>query len=288
MFKLESKHQKEQRIIKNIHDDFDSAQDRLLAQARKFLEEIKIEDTTDQDDLAKRFEKIGFNNVPIVKQLSSLKKDIAIKQDQIVKTKQEAELIEYYKLNYPFLKFLTESELDRICTKYGLVYAPVGNYIESVPEKNLIEIEQAQLLKKADLCPDDYFLKIHSWWPSCPLYIRHLLSGDVKWTKGKSCTDSLCLELARDLGYKGAYNGYIFGISGATLTKLEKDGLFIAAPPSHFNTKGLKKKGLGFFEFTKTEIKDPIVYRYVKGGIQVLSKWGLEASDPMLLNPINN
>ena len=72
------------------------------------------------------------------------------------------------------------------------------------------------------------------------------------------------------------------------MEEINRDGLFIAAPKSHFDLKGLKKKGLGFFNFTVTEVKDPIVFRYVKGGIQVLSKWGLEANDEMLVNPINN
>lgn len=65
----------------------------------------------------------------------------------------------------------------------------------------------------------------------------------------------------------------------------QRDGLFIAAPETHFDTKGLKKKGLGFFQIFETEIKDPIVFRYVRGGIQVLTKWGLEANDPDLVVP---
>ncbi len=69
-------------------------------------------------------------------------------------------------------------------------------------------------------------------------------------------------------------------------TTIDMQGLFICAPPSNFDTKGLSKKGLlGWFE-TKTEIlkDDPIVYRYVRGGVQVLSKWGLEANDGALVN----
>ena len=64
--------------------------------------------------------------------------------------------------------------------------------------------------------------------------------------------------------------------------------MFITAPKSHFDLKDLKSKGLGFFDITITEVKDPIVFRYVKGGIQVLSKWGLEASDATLQNEILN
>jgi hypothetical protein len=70
---------------------------------------------------------------------------------------------------------------------------------------------------------------------------------------------------------------------------VKREGLFIAAPKDHFDLKGLKHiTGThGFFSTTRIH-KDPIVFRYVKGGIQIISKWGLEASDPMLVNEINN
>lgn len=63
-------------------------------------------------------------------------------------------------------------------------------------------------------------------------------------------------------------------------------GLFIAAPKSHFDLQGLEKHGKR--GWLRPEPKDPIVFRYVNGGIQVLTKWGPEAEDPMLTNPIDN
>lgn len=62
---------------------------------------------------------------------------------------------------------------------------------------------------------------------------------------------------------------------------ISKSGLFIAAPKSDFNLEGLSKKGKGYFNVF--EIKDPIVFRYVRGGIQVITKWGLEADDDALV-----
>lgn len=288
MFKIETKQQKQQRIIKNIHNDFDSAQDRLLSQAKTLLESIHISDIGKQEQIADRLSRIGFENVPVVKQISSLKKEREEKGMQLVKTKEDAELIEYYKQNYPFLKFLTEHELDKICKKYNLVYAPVKNYIESVPEKNLAEIEGAQELNYMDAPKNKYFVTITKWHSSCPSQIRNILGNEFEYPIGFGISDDECLRIAKKRGYKGDYNGYVYSGSRAHITKIDKSGLFICAPQHHFNTNGLKKKGLGFFDFTVTKINDPIVFRYVRGGIQVLSKWGLEASDPALLNPINN
>jgi hypothetical protein len=78
-------------------------------------------------------------------------------------------------------------------------------------------------------------------------------------------------------------------IADAIQTTYDRTGLFIAAPKEHFDLSGLTfDKNKGFYEAKVRVIKDPIVFRYVKGGIQVLSKWGLEAEDPALQIEILN
>lgn len=79
------------------------------------------------------------------------------------------------------------------------------------------------------------------------------------------------------------YSGYIY--HDATLIEEDRNGLFIAAPPSHFNLNGLSKQNkYSFFRITETQVDDPIVFRYCRGGVQVISKWGLEAEDAGLVN----
>ena len=72
--------------------------------------------------------------------------------------------------------------------------------------------------------------------------------------------------------------------------RTDRQKLFIAAPEKDFNLDGLTKKGKrGFFKTIITQrVDDPIVFRYCRGGIQILSKWGLEANDPELANPLDN
>ena len=64
----------------------------------------------------------------------------------------------------------------------------------------------------------------------------------------------------------------------------DRSGYFIAAPKEHFDLNGLTKneQNKGFYKRTSVVYKDPIVFRYVKGGIQVISKWGLEGNDEAL------
>ena len=63
-------------------------------------------------------------------------------------------------------------------------------------------------------------------------------------------------------------------------------GFHIAAPAKEFNLeKGrLRKTSKNGYQVEE----DPIVFRYCRGGVLVDSKWGLEASDPALINSIDN
>ena len=91
-------------------------------------------------------------------------------------------------------------------------------------------------------------------------------------------------QLVKHLNYTGNISDEI------TTIIYDKEGLYICAPKSHFDLKELTKTGQ--YSYLKTEkytVKDdPIVFRYCRGGIQVLSKWGLEANDSKLIVPLSN
>lgn len=267
-------------VIQDIHNEFDNAQENLLKEALKIINANPIEKLSK----AERLEKIGFVNASSVKSYKKKKK-------LLVENQKQAELIQYYKTNYPFLKFLTESELDRICDKYSLIYAPINRYIKDVPEKNISEIENAQGLKSNDIKPTNFFLQVHKPWSDAPKDLKKILSEGFYVDTNFKPDDYNVLKYAKTHGgYTGSYSGYTISSSNnaATVTKTSFNNLFIAAPKSDFDLSGLDKKGKGFFKTQIFEIKDPIVFRYVKGGIQVITKWGLEANDEALTIDILN
>lgn len=237
----------DQRLIDEIHSDFDSAQDRLYQFAMKTIEQSKVENP----DKANLLQKHGFTSNKIVVEAikAGQEKEAALEQ---------ANLINYYKKAYPFLKYITESELERICEKYSLIFAPVKNYKNAVPEKNLMDIENAQPLKmedsyyESDRGTSDFYV---SGFES-GLRLRNSFSWAERMWMGEPST--------------------------------QKKGLFIAAPKAHFDLTGLEKGKQSKFGFFTPEPKDPIVFRYVRGGIQILTMWGLEANDPSLQNEIYN
>lgn len=260
-------------IVQEIHDAFDSAQERLLTEAKAML-------SGENTEIGERAKKIGFTNTPAAK-----------KFDSLVKTKQQAEMIEYYKMAYPFLKFLTIEEMERICNKYGLIYAEAHRYIKDIPEKNIRDIETAQPLKRKDSQYGSYDVNFEgSYMRGISGYAGN--SGPIGISGGGGASGEILV-----------WSG---GGGGSWMTKMTENvvssllpvqepekieapkksqeefdneivevGLSICAPKHHFNLQGATKQGIRYIE-------DPIVFRYVYGGVQVLTKWGLEAEDPEL------
>lgn len=56
-----------------------------------------------------------------------------------------ADRVEYYRMNYPNNNFVTESQIEMICTKYGLGFGSIMGFSASIPIKNRIEIQKFQL-----------------------------------------------------------------------------------------------------------------------------------------------
>lgn len=271
----------EQEIIQEIHDSFDNAQDELLIQARKII----VETTSNISGKGERLKALGFSASKVIAKEEKEKQ-------KLLKSKEDARLVEYYKNTYPFLKFLKEEQLDTICEKYGLVYASVDRYTEDVPEKNLRDLENVQPLKSDDTQNNRFFIIVEKPWVSAPADLKEILSNGFyvdeimnrRFYIWNRLSDSDILRYAKSHGgYTGNYDGFTIDSGGrCSVTEVDMSKLFIAAPKSHFDLEGTKSKGFALLSGKTTEIKDPIVFRYVRGGIQVLTKWGLEAEDPEL------
>jgi hypothetical protein len=214
-------------------------------------------------------------------------------------------LIRGFTTKYPLEKFITVEELDRICEKYDLIHAPIVNYVKDIPEKNLLEIKRCKPLSQDDsykgtitiihtdlegrfalslLGKNEFTLKeiqeIFKCWSaeSSSFYPKSLTSADITWFEhGLKCKFNLS-------SYPNCYESKI----------VDKSGLFIAAPKSHFNLEGLTKATkYGFFTVTKQEVKDPVVFEFCNEEIvRIISKWGTDDDqsylDPALLNENHN
>lgn len=301
----------DQKLIDEIHNEFDTAPQRILEQALDIINKesnVKIELQSKIVEKALRLKFLGFEKNALVHNLSHTEREIKKSEGLIDMNAEMAHRVKYYTSTYPFLKFLPESELDRICDKYGLVYAPVKHYKMPVPEKNLYEIENSQRLNPSDAQknPVTYQFAIKSDYKTQDFNKLVKLFGGDTFTE-----DELNRIHQEHFGRVGKhrisdtfwYYGYLASrgeiknpvineafIADAIETTYDRTGLFIAAPKEHFDLSGLTfDENKGYYHAkTVRIIKDPIVFRYVKGGVQVLSKWGLEAEDPALQIEILN
>jgi hypothetical protein len=265
--------------VELIHAEFDQAQELILKEALEIIKHNTIENS----DHVESLKKLGFVNTEIVEKSTEKIKKVKM-------GKHLADTVVYYKQAYPFLKFITEEKLDQICEKWGLVYASVKAYKKDVPAKNVKELLNVQPLKSYDARPTKYkFSKLDCSSSHGDDVIKWLTETEFDFDP---CGRIIGVDdmVKKMCPYKYDSEFYLYW-TGSRSVQINKDGLFIAAPANHFNLNGLDKKGkFGFFEKIKTKVvvNDPIVFRYVKGGIQILSKWGLEAEDIDILNEINN
>jgi hypothetical protein len=295
---------REELLIAEIHNEFDTAQDRLLQEAETVIAAARPKKNAKViEDKADRLRKLGFIRTQDVEHHNKVL-DGRIKVEV---TKDFADRIKHYQFRYPFQKFLTEDELNRICEKYKLIYAPVNAYIKTVPNKNLLDIENARPLDEEDSYTTLYTYK--NTYASCqPVFDKFVARYGDTFTLADIIRISTEVGLSKhiikafgeykkleDFTYHVTTNDkeYYLDHAFGTLQIVDKTGLFIAAPPSHFDEEVLKSYNRNEHGFHHViEIKDPIVFRYCTGGLQVLTMWGDENFDPnhepTLINPINN
>ena len=282
----------EQELILAMYNEFDETPKRLLKEAFALLDKgftTPLDET--QKSIADRHRALGFNSTKTVRTVEPLERDRSSEIRSREMIKETADNVIYYQANYRFLKFITVEELTRICTKYGLITAPVNAYIGDIPEKNLIEIENGQPIKIKDLASGA--IKQTSFWDddeggSSSAYdfpFEEYLTKDVVTTNSKDINwgDSTDID-----GFIDHLNSYSTPQYDHVDFRSANVGFHIAAPLKMFDPNKLSllhKVGSQYIEVIKT---DPVVFKYCRGGVLIYSKWGLEASDPGLSNPIEN
>lgn len=143
-FKTATKSRKE--LVEEIHTEFDTEVDRLLASAKIYLESNKDAVIIDK---ASRLKNLGFTQAKETT-LGEKAKEEKTMHDKV------ARAIEYFSFKYPNYKFITEESVQKICAKYNLIYGSVEEYTGVVPCRNLEHIEKFKIEEK-DECGEQWF-----------------------------------------------------------------------------------------------------------------------------------
>lgn len=270
--------------VLEIHNEFETAADKLLLEANSIITEAASKNVTKVN----RLQALGFKQVKEVEELTPLLKQAELSKEQV-------ELVAYYKREYPFNKFITEEQVKHICHRYNLVCGDVSRFTGFVPEKNLKEIEDFKLKdKEANVLIGSNGLIFEN------AEIRRGGSYYHIYTKNSNSKGISAFQSGDGIAFYGKDHSNLFGYKllpenvdhlGADLDfarsfTIENNTLKICAPVKDMNISGLElKEG---YKLEKKHIPDPVVLQPVKGGYLVLTKWGQEAEDPILLNEINN
>jgi hypothetical protein len=250
--------------IEQVHHEFEIAGEKLYQEALKVLDENKIENK----DKIERLRKIGFVNVKEVKEIEE-------KENKIKVSEETAKMIEYYKIRYPLNKFITKEQVETICQKYGLIYGEIIKYKGFVPEKNLNEIESFKLKDEDKELELEFRFgsadNPRSWYSLEELKKPNMFDNQGWYGNGetKKYDESINAGVPKNdhCRYK------------------EGPSLFIAAPIKDFDIDKMEIKD---YKLSNKPVPDPVVMQKVKLGFLLLSAWGEEASDPIVLNPISN
>lgn len=236
------------KIIEQIHNEFDNSANLLLEEANKILSK----ESTYNIERVELLKKIGVTNCKEVIEFEEENniKDLAVKN---LKT------IQYFQTYYPNNKFITDSQVNTICEKYGLIFGEINRYKGFIPITNLKEIAEFKIRKEDKTCIEIYSSIFGSRQESI-INLENL----------KNHYNS---EIYKDLLQHGRirhnYTTYI--ISPLYICAPEKD-MELRSDEKIINNRIVKS------------YPDPIVLEKVVGGNLIVSKWGDEASDPIVQN----
>jgi len=273
--------------VEEIHHEFETAADKLLEEAKSIITEA----STKNVDKVIRLEILGFKQAGQVAEFKPLMQKAELSKEQI-------ELINYYKREYPFNKFIDEEGVKSICHKYNLVCGDVGRFKGFVPEVNLKQIERFKLkaaeVNLVQVEAFDYQNKRIGIFSSENAVVKFSTSGYYHLYSTENSKECSFQQPNAELAKKGEFYGKdyanLFGLRDKVelgiIIQILNNKLQICAPVKDMDISGLEL--VEGYKLQKKHIPDPVVLQPVKGGYLILAAWGDEASDPLVINEILN
>jgi len=272
--------------VLEIHHEFEIASEKLLEEANNI---INTQPKVNKSKI-ERLSKFGFQQVKEVKD--------SVKILEVTKMSEETiNIVNYFKREYPFQKFITEEQVEYICHKYNLVCGDVSRFRGFVPDKNLKEIENFKLKSKDDMSPklgefyiikNDFTLinikdvekegykfygnKNLDW-----LLNKYLPNNNYSYLGTSSSSSETNIP-----GWGKTFQYRINNLEDFDIKKaieFNTQTLKICAPVKDMDISGLELKN-GYKLEAKKHIPDPIVLQPVKGGYLILTMWADETFDP--------
>jgi len=200
---------------------------------------------------------LGFVNTPTAKNLTKVQEDIADKQKQLSLEKEELNLTNKYRIEYPNNKFVPERIFKEVAEKYNLFTSEPKRYIKEIPNKNVEEI--ANFIERYGIV-----------YQVVSRYLGAIDRGITVESEHKNHESAL--QETKNTRYDGIYH---------RSAVVETAKIDITAPISHFDLKNTEIKDRIISDIV---VLDPIVSRPVEGGRIIISVWDKEANIPEIKN----
>lgn len=264
-------------IVDQIHKEFNTAGEQLAIEAKSLLATLSEKEIKK----AERLERLGFVESVTVK---GNRENVHLRN----LAQKHIKAIERYSVEYPNYKFITEDQVEAICKKYNLICGDVQAYKGFVPEKNLAEMEAFGSVKTADWQGRSIYVTnmtydtYKDWKPVVNDFLsrRVKVSSPDEWEVGRLLAEHKKIYFPK-LKTKWDH------ISPNELEYVEcatSHDLLICAPKKDMNVKGKTKVGFQWLEKKRVTFPDPVVLKPIKGGYLILTAWGDEASDELVVN----
>lgn len=102
-------------LVKEIHETFYSASDKVLAHNQKVLANTLDENVA---LMAKRYRAVGFSGMPQCGQVAEFDR-------QQQRARERVGIVQRYAMRYPQYKFIFKDQVTAVCEKYGLYCSDV-------------------------------------------------------------------------------------------------------------------------------------------------------------------
>lgn len=263
-------------VVAKIHNEFMTTGERLLKEAKDIIYNYEIKDA----EKVERLKKIGFSKS---RQVRDTEKAVRQKED----AEARAKIVEYYSVKYPMYKFITEDAVTAICKKYSLVMGEIRLYKGFVPEKNLLDIEKFSVKDEDCLELRNRSMSELDWYTQQMLGLAGSRNRNFNSFSSLLAIDPFERDLSRQQDYRQLLQGRPIYTPQPEPPKSEISYLRefkICAPIKDMDTDGHELKGHKLV----VHVPDPVVLHPVKNGYLIVTAWGDEASDELVVNEINN
>lgn len=256
-------------LIKKIHSDFSTSADKLVEEAKAIINSKTID-----NDTVATLTKFGFKSTE--KYVEAVKE-----QEKINDSQKIHDTVLWFAEKYPLNKFITHEKVIELCLKYNLAFGSVERYTGDIPKRCIRDIQRYF----DNRYPMDNFVSIYGISfkytakskDELPItqYFENLRFDVLPSNINRYDREAVINGIHVD---KSLRENFLNNIS--EIHCKSNSGLLICAPISKMKAKDI---------VVKKEIPDPIVL--AKAGTEgylIVTAWGEEASDPLVVHNLNN